>query len=808
MTSTTNIGVSAIFSLVGVEGAGTAGAAAELITEAGVGTSKTTTEFAIAVDTIGVFNTGVAVQNLSTSKTDLSFSLFDAQGKPQKTVALRSLSGNGHLALFVAGPGGLFPSLGDFRGKMVVGASNQGAALTLRQRVDTGNPLTTLPVVSTDSAQTTFTLPQVANGTGIRTTFVMFNLSTSQSANVEATLTQDEGTALNVKLSDGQSGGRFSFVIPPCGTLFVETDALGEVTAGAARVVSDVPISVSAIFSLLTPQGEILTEAGVGDSPQLSRFSLPVDLTMGFNTGMALFNNHSAAATIQARFFTQEGNRAPPEVEFKVDPFSLASANHLARFVSELIVNLSDTRGQLDVVSDLSLAALTLRQGGSTLTTLPVNSGVANVTEPPLIESPADGLCSNDATPTLRGTAEPGSTVRLKEGGSLLAEASADESGNWSIPSPALSEDIHGIIATAEAPGMFESQASSAVNISVDLTAPTILNLQPLETLNLRPTISADWSDGGGCGIDESTATISLDGMNATPEAVLTPDGLSFVADSVLGDGFHTVTVMVRDLAGNSSLPFSSTFRAFSQPGGADGLPSAAGELFRTETNAVFGLPAPSLQEAIRGTTPRGGGGGTVVLNNGEHAYAVEDLMIPGCLLHWRHIRYYHSQIGYDGPQGQNWDFNYNIRLGLLPSGDVIFFNGTGRRDRYVFDAPNNRYLSPDGFYDTLSSSGPVSNPIRYEILTRHGTHFSFAIVNDDRHHDYLLFPETGEQFVQVYHVTRIQDRNHNRLAFAYNDHPVEGFDPSDANRNPSNWVRLTMALDTYDRGNRLPLSA
>ena len=87
VTSTVDIGVSAIFSLVAAStGAGiTPKTATQIITEAGVDTADATTEFAIFVDTMGAFNTGVAIQNLVGVENDLTFTLFDTEGKPQGT---------------------------------------------------------------------------------------------------------------------------------------------------------------------------------------------------------------------------------------------------------------------------------------------------------------------------------------------------------------------------------------------------------------------------------------------------------------------------------------------------------------------------------------------------------------------------------------------------------------------------------------------------------------------------------------------------------------------------------------------------
>ena len=369
--SNLGIGVSAIFSLFDPDGT-------TLITEAGIGAAPGTTEFSFAVDARGPFNTGLALQNLSPDPTEVTFQLFDPDGNSREAPVVKTLAGNGHLSVFVSGADGLLPNLGDILGMIKATATSEVAALTIRQRVDTGKPLTSLPVFPADSQQTSFALPQIAKASNIRTTFVMFNLSSTAAADATLSLTRDDGTPFQVGLSNGQSGSQFGFNIPPCGVVFVETDRMGELSVGAARVESSIPIGVSAIFTIFDESGNIVTEAGVGDSKQNLAFSLPVDLTQGFDTGMAVFNANPDPATIQVDFLPGGDGVEPQGIRFQVAPLSLAPLNQVARFVSELIPGLGQVQGQLAVTSDLPVAALTLRQGSASLTTLPVQPGVAD----------------------------------------------------------------------------------------------------------------------------------------------------------------------------------------------------------------------------------------------------------------------------------------------------------------------------------------------------------------------------------------------------------------------------------------------
>ncbi len=171
VTAESNVGVSAVFRIAGSGGA--------FITEAGVGASTPQTRFVLPVDTTGRFNTGVALFNFGGLGSDVTFQLYDTEGRPGLT-STANLPAGSHQARFVAGEGELFPTIGNFRGTMVVTSSRPVAAVVLRQNLDTFTS-TTLPVVPANSQLHDFLLPQIANGPyaggSIKTSFILFNVS-------------------------------------------------------------------------------------------------------------------------------------------------------------------------------------------------------------------------------------------------------------------------------------------------------------------------------------------------------------------------------------------------------------------------------------------------------------------------------------------------------------------------------------------------------------------------------------------------------------------------------------------------------
>jgi hypothetical protein len=366
VTSTGSIGVSAIFSIYD--------AAGNFLTETGVGSSDPVSSFVIAVDTTGFFNTGLALFNISGGDVAITMILRDTSGQQFGSPLLSNLQNGHHMARFISGLGQLFPSASNFQGTLLVQCSAPIAALVLRQN---GSPLsfTSLPVVSTASTKKTLNLGQVANGGGLRTSFLIFNISGSP-ANVTLTLTKDNGSAFVATIVGHGTNSSFNFNnLAPGASLFLQTDGAGSVATGAATIASNVPIGSSGVFTVIDSLGRFQTETGVGDSPVLTSFTLPVDITGTFDTGVAFFKPGSGGATLTFRLLDAAGAPAGGTAMRNV-----SGNGHLGIFVSELFPGIGSFRGSLAVSSSAGVAALTLRQNSAPLsyTTLPVVLGTSS----------------------------------------------------------------------------------------------------------------------------------------------------------------------------------------------------------------------------------------------------------------------------------------------------------------------------------------------------------------------------------------------------------------------------------------------
>jgi len=359
VATASEVGVSAVFRISSSDRG--------FITEAGVGNSIPQTKFVLPVDTTGRFNTGVALFNSGGLDAQLTFELFDTEGRPGPTSSA-NLAARTHQAKFVAGEGQLFPAVGSFRGTMVVTATRPVSAVVLRQNLDTFTS-TTLPVVAANSQLREFLLPQIANGPyadgSIRTSFLLFNVSNAV-ADVDVTLTKDDGTPFPVNVGAGTQSS-FSRRLNPNGAAFLTTDGAGTLSAGAARVTSTAAIGVSAIFTLYDLQGGFQTEAGVGSSPAVPQLTVPVDTTEGFDSGLALFNPGSVPLSATVRLLDSLGTRLDSAT------VSLPALGHSALMVGELFPGRRLLRGSLSVSADGPVSGMTLRLNSAPLsyTTLP-----------------------------------------------------------------------------------------------------------------------------------------------------------------------------------------------------------------------------------------------------------------------------------------------------------------------------------------------------------------------------------------------------------------------------------------------------
>ncbi|WP_297416799.1 carboxypeptidase regulatory-like domain-containing protein [Clostridium sp.] len=187
----------------------------------------------------------------------------------------------------------------------------------------------------------------------------------------------------------------------------------------------------------------------------------------------------------------------------------------------------------------------------------------------PVITSPTTGTVTNNNTPTITGTAEANSTVKVYDGATLIGTVNADGSGNWTLtPTTGLSDGAHTITATATSATGNVSSPSDAVNITIDKTPPVLtLSQSSTASTNGTVTITAETTDGGS-GVASITNVTATDGKpqgtatNPTNSVINANNGMVTNSDGTLiSDSTITYTVnangtyefTAKDNAGNTT---------------------------------------------------------------------------------------------------------------------------------------------------------------------------------------------------------------------------------------------------------------
>ena len=142
------------------------------------------------------------------------------------------------------------------------------------------------------------------------------------------------------------------------------------------------------------------------DAASLGTFTLPVDRSSDFDTGIAFFNSGTEDVILSRRLLDGSGSIVDSAL-----PLSLQSKGHLAQFVSEMFPGLGTFRGSVSISASGEVEALTLRQNNVplTFTTLPVAFRAGPTVMTGTWEGSYDltvdlqGLCSNLSSLTHSG---------------------------------------------------------------------------------------------------------------------------------------------------------------------------------------------------------------------------------------------------------------------------------------------------------------------------------------------------------------------------------------------------------------------
>lgn len=217
--------------------------------------------------------------------------------------------------------------------------------------------------------------PQFANGAfeggSLRSTLVLQNTGPG-AVTARAEFFRDDGSPYILTFTDGQTGAARDIPIGPGASVFLTTNGQGPLASGWVNV-SNAAVGGTVIFSQYDGSGRLVTEASVGASTPGTAFTIPLDTTNPYNTGVAFVNPGVGAVGGMLRLLNNTGG----EVAARDFP-ALSALNHSARFVPDLFPGAGvGLQGSLVVTTSGPVAAVGLRTSSNVLTTLPILPGAA-----------------------------------------------------------------------------------------------------------------------------------------------------------------------------------------------------------------------------------------------------------------------------------------------------------------------------------------------------------------------------------------------------------------------------------------------
>lgn len=274
----------------------------------------------------------------------------------------------------------------------------------------------------------------------------------------------------------------------------------------------------------------------------------------GISPDTAIINGPSGTVNNSTATFELFATESGVSYECKLDDGDFASC---------------DTPNMLSDLSDgtHTFQARATDTAGNTDPTPATRTWTVDTTAPdaPTIISPANGTRDRDGSFNVRGTAEPGSTVRLYKGTNRVGTSETDPAtGAWSIALVDAGEDgSHDYMAKATDAVGNVSAPSSLLTVIVDMTAPKVVAGRPaagatgvLAGANVRVKFSEAMNASS---VNATTIRLRKRGTSkkvaatvaydpSTNRAILNPNanlehGATYIA---------TVTTGVKDLAGNA----------------------------------------------------------------------------------------------------------------------------------------------------------------------------------------------------------------------------------------------------------------
>jgi len=336
----------------------------QVLSEACVGLSKPGKSFTVYVDNVSDAISGYAVANFGESPANITLTLRDTFGSTEEVKSLTLLAGQ-QIPEFAYQR--FAAAQANFEGSIEVSSDQNLAAVALRFDNPTADVFSTIPVL-VDEPNTTLYFPQVADGGGYRTNFILVNPSGTPTSATLAFFAND-GTPLALPIG-GVLKTSHSVPLNAKGvSRFVTDGSSSAINAGWVKVTCPVAITGSSIFQTRF-NNLILSEAGVGSSPLAQHLAAYVESSDSTQSGLAICNPNSSVATLTLNLRNSSGDIVA------ATSITLPANGHLAKFVTEWFPRgFGEFEGTLEVLAAAAVSAVALRYDNpqqNVFATLPV----------------------------------------------------------------------------------------------------------------------------------------------------------------------------------------------------------------------------------------------------------------------------------------------------------------------------------------------------------------------------------------------------------------------------------------------------
>ncbi|TNV15159.1 BapA prefix-like domain-containing protein [Buttiauxella sp. B2] len=308
--------------------------------------------------------------------------------------------------------------------------------------------------------------------------------------------------------------------------------------------------------------------------------------------------------------------------------WSFTPTTDLGQGLHNLTVTATDAGNNTSPAASFSVVVDTIAPQAPAITL--VNDDASPITGPV-----QNNGSTNDQTPTLHGTGEPGSILTLLDGTTILTTLTIDASGTWSYtPTNPLSVGNHTFTVTAEDAVGNATLPSAGFTINVDITAPTTPVITTVQddvgTIKgtLAPNGATDDIQPQVNGTGEPGSTVTLyDGSTAVGSALVGLDGKwSITPSQPLSEGPHTLNAIATDAAGNASTAATFSLTVDTTPPAAPFILTAEGNIGGSPTTLTSGGSTQSSAPTLTGS---GEPGATINIYDNSGTTLIGTVIVP-----------------------------------------------------------------------------------------------------------------------------------------------------------------------------------